>query len=748
MAIPGNFLSQVTESIDPNISGWTPLLNCTLSRGSNGRNGDGVLTVKSVAAGEMRARTVSSYPVTPGTVYQTFADASGTIVERIGIRWLTAANAEVSVTWSTATTVSSTSLHRVGVAGPAPATAVRAQVVLSSTPAGAAVNHFWENVYLGLPIRTVGNLLPFGTESIEIDTSGWAVETNATLSRVSPTVQWPVNYYYGGGGALAVTVVANGNTSARTVDRPVVTAGVEYAAYCYLSPPTTGSTAWLELRFYDATNTQISAIRSTLAPASTGFQRQRASGVAPAGAVSCGMHVGLDGATAGQILRVDQAVIAIAPVIQAGSVLPYADASFEQGVAGWTVTSGVATLARSTPWGAQAVEGSYALAVSSSTATSSTIRSAKFRLPAGTGGLPFRVRFSENVTAGGWSISRGVRWYDDANTDLGVTGNSTAAAPTPGWWSLFRDHTAPAGATQAVVELILTATSTSSVINLDMVALWQALPLMSLLVQEESASIRLTLRELPLDDLLRVYRVTADGSRTLVRGPAGLYDGTGVISTEQVVIDDYEAPLLRPVYYLVEAINATTGAVTSRRQSGSVTIPHPDINEVWLKDPSSPQRNLKVVVQKGGAPDWSRPVEQAVHRVAGRKNPVVLSGTRGGLEGELTVWTRSDDERAGLHWLLDTGGIILWQSAPGMGVDDLYVSVGQATEARTEGTAMDPWRSWSLPLTVVDMPTTLGVSGSAGRTWQDVLSEFPTWQAVLDTYATWEDVFLDRRIGA
>ena len=77
-------------------------------------------------------------------------------------------------------------------------------------------------------------------------------------------------------------------------------------------------------------------------------------------------------------MRIDGAVIATAPVIREGSIVPYADASFERDVAGWTVVSGVATLARSTPWGAYAIDGAYALTVSSATATASTIRSARF----------------------------------------------------------------------------------------------------------------------------------------------------------------------------------------------------------------------------------------------------------------------------------------------------------------------------------------------------------------------------------
>lgn len=45
------------------------------------------------------------------------------------------------------------------------------------------------------------------------------------------------------------------------------------------------------------------------------------------------------------------------------------------------------------------------------------------------------------------------------------------------------------------------------------------------------------------------------------------------------------------------------------------------------------------------------------------------------------------------------------------------------------------------------MPVT-GASGSAGRTWQDVLSENDTWEQVLGRYETWEDVLFGQRIEA
>lgn len=403
MPIPGNLLSPTTESVDPNTSGWTPKLNCTLLKGTGGRNGDGCLTVRSVAAGEVQARTVSSYPVTAGTVYQVFSDAAGASVpERVGIRWLNSGGTEISITWSLTTMSASAGWHRVGVAGAAPVGATQAQVLLSSTPAAGAVNQFWENVYLGLPIRTTGNLFGFNTESAEVDAAGWTPLVNCTLSRQVPVVSWAVDNYLAGGETLAMTATAGGNAAMLTVDRPTVTPGTEYIAYAYLQPPTLAATCWIELRFYDSVGNQVAAQRSTLAAPGTGMYRQRASLAAPSNAATCAVAAGLDTASAGQVLRLETVVAAVAPKLQAGSVLSYADCSFEQGIGGWVTGAGVATLARTTPWGNSYFDGSYALAVSSATATASTIRSGRFPAPGGAG-LNWRAQVLAHPAAGTWS---------------------------------------------------------------------------------------------------------------------------------------------------------------------------------------------------------------------------------------------------------------------------------------------------------------------------------------------------------
>lgn len=740
MPIPGNFLSPTTEAVDPNTSGWAAKLNCTLSKGVGGRNGDGCLIVKSVAAGEVQARTVSSYPVTAGTVYYCFADASGSVPERIGIRWQTATGTEISVSWSMTTMAASASWHRVSVAAQAPVGATQAQVLLSSTPAGAGVNHFWENVYLGLPLRTLGNLLPFNTESSEVDASGWAPVVNATISRQVPVISWGVTNYVAGGHTLAMTVTGAGNASMLAVDRPTVTPGLEYLAYAYIQPPTVASTAWIELRFYDSVGNQVQATRSTLAPPTpaTGMYRQRVSAIAPAGAATCSLAAGLDGASAGQVLRLETIVVVAAPKLQAGSVLPYADASFEQGVAGWSVASGVATIARTSPWGTSAFEGSYALAVTSTTASASVVRSARFPV---TEGVNWRCHLLVHPDAGDWStVTTRVRWYDTDDNDLGPSTGTTYAIPGSSWYALPSDAVAPAGATQAAVEIVATAAATDSVLHVDAVALWEVLPLTAVTADSGRGYIKLTLRELTVGHTISVYRVGPDGSRTLVRGTGGLIDQQ-TITTDLMIIEDHEAPMNVAVSYRIEMVSP--GGSRSSRASDKATITLADINTAWLKDPGNPQRNLRVLV--GKPPDWQRPIEQTSHVVRGRRNKVVFSGRRQGLEGDLEVATRTDQERRALHLLLDSGHTLLWQAVPGMGVTDMYVAVAQVPETRFGQLAQEPFRLWTLPLTEQDMPVTVGVNGSGGRTCQDVVTEFATCADVLDTYATSEDLLLDRR---
>jgi hypothetical protein len=336
-----------------------------------------------------------------------------------------------------------------------------------------------------------------------------------------------------------------------------------------------------------------------------------------------------------------------------------------------------------------------------------------------------------------------IHWYDAVGSDLGASTGTAYALPSGGWYQLITDAVAPTGTVQAAVEVVTVASATSSVMYVDAVALWQVLPQTAVTAFDSDGYIELDLRELPVGQLISVYRIGADGTRTLVRGDEGLIDQQAITS-DAMVIEDHEAPLNVALAYYIELYSAP-GVLASTRSSPGVQLTLADANTAWLKDPGNPQRNCLVMVEK--APDWQRPIDQASFVVRGRRNKVVLSGRRQGLEGDLAIWTRSDEERKALHLLLDSGNVLFWQAAPGMGVDDMYVNVGGITEARVGGPAQEPWRAWTLPLVEADMPVTTAVNGARGRTWQDVLTEFATWQDVLATYDTWEAVLLDRRKG-
>lgn len=752
MAIPGNFLSSVTEAVDPNTSGWTAMLNCSISLGTGGRNGDGVLSVKSVASGEMRARTVSAYPVVVGTMYAAFADALGaTVPERIGIRWLTAAGGEISITWSMTTSAAAGTWHRIAVAGAAPASTARAQVVVSSSPVAAAVISQFENVFLGLPVRTLGNLLDFNTESAEVDASGWAVDANCTLARQAPPVTWPVDYYLAGGHVLAMSVTATGNASAKTAAVVGATAGVQYLAFGYINPPTSASNCWIELRFLDSGGSVLTTQRSALAAPGTAWYRQVASAPAPAGTAGIVVAVGITAGTAAQVVRFDSVAVVDAAAANAGgllgvlpaaSVVPFADASFEQGVGTWTTVSGVAALARSTPWGSTAIIGSYSLKVTSSTATTSVLRTGRYPVSA-VAGDSWAASVDVNVAAAGWTVTPDTVWYDASNTVITSSAPAPASLPGAGWWVVSSPETVPTGAVSAAIQVTVAAPTAGAIAYLDKASLQLQMPDTEMLVSADTASVQLTVRGLVQGEVLTLWRVAPDGTRTLVRGESGLMQDVP-ITAETLVFEDYEAPLGVEFSYYDET-HTTAGVFRRSDTWGTAFIPFADRTMVWLKDPGNPQRNLMLMVPSDGGPDWERPVDQAAYVVKNRRNKVTLSGIRNGREGSLVVWTRSDDEREALDTLLDSGNVLLWQTAPGVGVGNVYAAVGQAGAARGGQDAGDPWRTWTLPLVESDMPVTTGVNGSAGRTWQDVLSEFASWADVLAAYETGEDLLFNRR---
>ncbi|MBQ1166614.1 hypothetical protein KBZ21_52360, partial [Streptomyces sp. A73] len=71
---------------------------------------------------------------------------------------------------------------------------------------------------------------------------------------------------------------------------------------------------------------------------------------------------------------------------------------------------GVATIARSSPWGAEHFFDFYSLTATSSTAPVSVLRSGIY--PGVGEGENWRAETYFKVSAGGWQIAIAIRWYD------------------------------------------------------------------------------------------------------------------------------------------------------------------------------------------------------------------------------------------------------------------------------------------------------------------------------------------------
>jgi hypothetical protein len=211
------------------------------------------------------------------------------------------------------------------------------------------------------------------------------------------------------------------------------------------------------------------------------------------------------------------------------------------------------------------------------------------------------------------------------------------------------------------------------------------------------------------------------------------------ISGDVAVVTDYEAPLGIPVQWRV-AIQHPSGPSSGLLSytSDPITL-DAEITDVWLKDPGSPARSVRITVATP-MPTWTRAARQGVSQVRGRPLPVVISDVRGGVTGDLTVVTETVDDKRALDWVLDSGGPLLLQWPPGWGEDDMYVSVGDISKAPLVDYAEFSDRTWTLPLTQVDRPIG-GVTGSADRTWGTVASSGSTWAEVLAGATSWLDVY-------
>ncbi|WP_405620239.1 hypothetical protein [Streptomyces sp. NBC_00076] len=728
MAITGNLLPANAESAETDGSAWSALVNSTNPlRGTGGTLGSYCLSFKSVASGDVQIGLAARVTVTPGAEHwacaSVFPPGAGA-QSRIEIRWYTSGGSLISTSQGPLTTPPSVTWHQVGVVATAPATAATANVVVRPTATAANQSWFADRVFLGATVRSTGNILPWNTETIEADRSGWGASTNCTLDVSTSSYNWYQS--------MLLTSSASGDCLARSLisEAPAVTPGVEYVAQAQVSPGVSGLAFAMQIRWRDASGAEIAISSAPYAPTTGQWTRCSVVATAPAGAVTARVGLAPTATATGQQWVYDRIVMApTSALMTAGNLLPYNTSDIEQDASGWTVTGG--TKAQTTE---QVLGGGYSLKLVADGGDLVATTTA----PVGGVQEGLGYQFAPCVYKPSTRVYQTrIEWLNADGVAVRTRWQSWSGA-AGGWAVASMGDLAPEGAVSVRLSLIIPDATAGEIWYLDR-AEWR---IGGLTVKAEAAGgggAAITVRGLttggPTYTWSLVRIVTGRGTEP-VRGWSGDLLAQSVVG-DIAVAADYEAPLGVPVQW--RAILTDAGGVVRLSYTSDPVTLDAEITDVWLKDPGLPQRSCKVTVATP-LPTWATPARQSVSRVQGRRLPVVISDVRGGKSGDLTVVTETTADREALDWVLSSGSSLLLQWPPGWGEEDMYVSIGDVQAAPVVDYSEFHDRTWVLPLTEVDRPIG-GVTGSADRTWQTVKDDGSTWSEVLSGATTWLDVY-------
>lgn len=144
----------------------------------------------------------------------------------------------------------------------------------------------------------------------------------------------------------------------------------------------------------------------------------------------------------------------------------------------------------------------------------------------------------------------------------------------------------------------------------------------------------------------------------------------------------------------------------------------------------------------------AHPGRTAVMEVIRRRPAIVVSDSRGWERGQLTLLTRTLEERRMAVGIFATGQVVQFrnpnpQYPEGSEGGPWYLGVTDVNEERPFNDHRKPERYWSVSFIRVEKPVGLiDATANTGSSWQHTKDTPPgaTWQVVKDTYANWADV--------
>lgn len=196
----------------------------------------------------------------------------------------------------------------------------------------------------------------------------------------------------------------------------------------------------------------------------------------------------------------------------------------------------------------------------------------------------------------------------------------------------------------------------------------------------------------PTFDVERSYD---NATWTNVRGCTGVAGTFGSATT----VYDYEALRGVTVYYRahVSAISGTVLSTSGYSSTLSATINTIDWN---VKCPENSALNMYSALVTG-SPSEQLNEDLGIFQAIDRKYPVIVAGTLGGWDGELTIQTATSSDWSTLKALLESQKILLLESP--FGTSKYIRSIGKPTVA-ISGTSSAPRRTVSISFIETDAP--------------------------------------------
>jgi hypothetical protein len=206
------------------------------------------------------------------------------------------------------------------------------------------------------------------------------------------------------------------------------------------------------------------------------------------------------------------------------------------------------------------------------------------------------------------------------------------------------------------------------------------------------------------------------------------------VTTDEVSVRDWEVPLNIPVQYSVFSYDS------AGNQIGSVWAPAFTVTwtqcEAWLVDLARPTNSLPVEIVS--FTELTFDIANGVHRVLGRRPPVVTTLPAYTPAGELDVLTETLVERDQVRNILGSGLPFLLRTTPDLGIGNMYLAVTQFVEVRLMQLGDRPQRQWRISVVQVERPDPSVIVPTPPNTYQNVKDTYATYADLLTAVQTYD----------